>query len=66
MVYYFNPANEASAISWDQEYKHLVMSWMIVMMVEMKPTQIKMEELLLLGKENPFDIPKDRAVKLTI
>lgn len=51
---------------WDKEYKKCVMSWMIVMLADMKQTQIKMEELLSLGEENPFDITQDRVATVAI
>ena len=42
------------------------MSQMIIMLADMKPIQIKMQELLSLDKENPFNISQDRVATLAI
>ena len=66
VAHYFYPANVDNVPTWDEEYKQQTMSQFIAMLADMKPTQAKIEELLSLGQQNPFDIMVDQASALVI
>lgn len=51
--HYFDWTNTVRVSGWDQQYKDKVMTRLMIMLADMKPTQTTMDDLLSLGQANP-------------
>ena len=56
MDHYYNPINNEMVLDCDLEYKNQVMTRLITMLADMKPTRARMDKLLNLGHSNPYNM----------
>ena len=66
MTHYYDSTQSNKVPEWNLEYKNQVMTMLIPIFADMKPTCAQMEDLLSSGQTNPFDVTLDTMTTLAL